>query len=159
MLRRTTLANVSLNCSSTSWTRLCPWHLHIRYWTVLRYDSFVFLCLILTPSNRKTFVDSHLLSSVARLFMPIKSRAPSMLSLCVSPFCMGERSDIIYGQDMLKTHCFDLPLGIEKNRANWQKVVSATDYELTQARAKFKKEVSVLIPIVVWFLQSLCVNF
>lgn len=45
---------------------------------------------------------------------------------------------------MLKTHRYDLPPGIEKNRADWQKVVSATDYELTQARAKFKKEVSVL---------------
>jgi hypothetical protein len=149
MLHRMTLANVSLNCSSTSWhwvtswTRLCPRRLHIRYRTVLRCDSFMFLCPTLTPSDRKTFVDLHLLSSVAKLFMPIKSQAPSMLFSCVSPFSMGERSDIICGQDMLKTHRFDLPPGIEKNRADWQKVVSATDYELTQARAKFKKEVSV----------------
>jgi hypothetical protein len=57
---------------------------------------------------------------------------------------------------MLKTHRYDLPPGIEKNRADWQKVVSATDYELTQARAKFKKEVSVLSdPHMVRFIPRL----
>lgn len=60
---------------------------------------------------------------------------------------------------MLKTHRFDLPPGIEKNCADWQKVVSATDYELTQAWAKFKKEVSVRVMFVVWVLQSLRTNF
>ena len=41
---------------------------------------------------------------------------------------------------MLKTNRYDLPLGIENKPADWQKVVSVVDYELTQARAKFKKE-------------------
>jgi hypothetical protein len=43
---------------------------------------------------------------------------------------------------MLKTNRYDLPLGIENKPVDWQKVVSAVDYELTQARAKFKKEAS-----------------
>jgi hypothetical protein len=43
---------------------------------------------------------------------------------------------------MLKTNRYDLPLGVENKPADWQKVVSAVDYELTQARAKFKKEAS-----------------
>jgi hypothetical protein len=48
----------------------------------------------------------------------------------------------IYCKDMLKVQRFDLPPGIENNCVDWQKVMSAADYELTQARAKFKKEVS-----------------
>ena len=60
-----------------------------------------------------------------------------------------DRDLTLYGQDILKIHHFDLPLEIEKNWTDWQKVVLATDYELTQAQAKFKKEVSVLIQIVV----------
>jgi hypothetical protein len=42
---------------------------------------------------------------------------------------------------MLKIKRVGLPPDIENNSADWQKIVSATDYELTQVRAKFKKEV------------------
>jgi hypothetical protein len=42
---------------------------------------------------------------------------------------------------MLKVKRVELPPDIENNSADWQKVVSATDYELTQVCAKFKKEV------------------
>ena len=42
---------------------------------------------------------------------------------------------------MLKVKHVGLPPDIENNSADWQKIVSATDYELTQVCAKFKKEV------------------
>jgi hypothetical protein len=57
-------------------------------------------------------------------------------------------------KDILKTQRFDMPPNIENTRADWQKVTSAVDYELVQARAKFKKEVSHISPVFCYYLAS-----
>jgi hypothetical protein len=35
-----------------------------------------------------------------------------------------------------------MPPDVEKNQADWDKIVTAVQYYLTQIRSKFKKEVS-----------------
>ena len=40
---------------------------------------------------------------------------------------------------MLKQFRFDLPVGIEHDYANWEKITTAVSYALTQTRAKLKK--------------------
>jgi hypothetical protein len=46
-----------------------------------------------------------------------------------------------FNQDILKKYRWDMPPDIEKNQADWDKVVTAVQYQLTQTRSKFKKEV------------------
>jgi hypothetical protein len=48
-------------------------------------------------------------------------------------------------QDILKRYRFDLPAGIEHDYANWDKIATFVGYTLTQARAKVKKAVRILI--------------
>jgi hypothetical protein len=42
-------------------------------------------------------------------------------------------------QDILKRYRFDLPVGIEHDYANWEKISTYVGYTLTQNRAKVKK--------------------
>jgi hypothetical protein len=44
-------------------------------------------------------------------------------------------------QDILKQHQFDLPVGIEHDYANWEKISTFIGYSLTQSRARLKKAV------------------
>jgi hypothetical protein len=42
-------------------------------------------------------------------------------------------------QDILKKYRFDLPIGIEHDYANWEKISTYVGYSLTQNRARVKK--------------------
>jgi hypothetical protein len=55
------------------------------------------------------------------------------------------RSHLICLQDILKKYRFDLPLGIEHNYANWEKISIFVGYSLTQSRAKVKKAVCIIM--------------
>lgn len=48
-------------------------------------------------------------------------------------------------QDILKRYRFDLPVGIEHDLANWEKIGVFVSYTLTQARARVKKAVQNMI--------------
>jgi hypothetical protein len=55
------------------------------------------------------------------------------------------RSHLICLQDILKKYRFDLPLGIEHDYANWEKISIFVGYSLTQSRAKVKKAVCIIM--------------
>ena len=48
-------------------------------------------------------------------------------------------------QEILKKHHFDLPPGIENNRADWKKVVTTVQESFTVRRATWKKMVHFII--------------
>ncbi|KJA24006.1 hypothetical protein HYPSUDRAFT_136689, partial [Hypholoma sublateritium FD-334 SS-4] len=43
--------------------------------------------------------------------------------------------------NILKRYRFDLPIGIEHDLSNWEKITTAVSYSLTQTRAKVKKAI------------------
>jgi hypothetical protein len=55
------------------------------------------------------------------------------------------RSHLICLQDILKKYRFDLPLGIEHDYANWEKISIFVGYSLTQSCARVKKAVCIIM--------------
>lgn len=62
-------------------------------------------------------------------------------------------------QDILKRYHFDLPVGIEHDYANWEKISTFVGYSLTQSRARVKKLVcdSTILPII-WITLFLYID-
>ncbi len=55
-------------------------------------------------------------------------------------------------QNILKRYRFDLPIGIEHDMSNWEKITTAVSYSVTQTRSKIKKAVRVL-PLLIVLIQ------
>jgi len=53
--------------------------------------------------------------------------------------------DNLVRQEILKKHRFDMPPGIENNRADWKKIVTAVQESFTARRATWKKTVRFII--------------
>jgi hypothetical protein len=51
-----------------------------------------------------------------------------------------------YPQAILKKYRFDIPPGLENNKADWDKIVAAVQDALTQRRSTIKKAVSDGLP-------------
>lgn len=67
-------------------------------------------------------------------------------------------SQLTFLQDILKKNRFDLPAGIEHDYANWEKISTFVGYSLTQARARVKKLVRVLM-LILFSIECLYIIF
>lgn len=64
-----------------------------------------------------------------------------MSLLAVHLSSLYEINDTLFLQDILKRYRFDLPVGIEHDYANWEKISTYVSFALTQNRSKVKKAV------------------
>ena len=67
-------------------------------------------------------------------------------------------SQLTFLQDILKKYHFDLPVGIEHDYANWEKISMFVGYLLTQTCARVKKLVCVLM-LTLFSMQHLHITF
>jgi hypothetical protein len=51
---------------------------------------------------------------------------------------------LLFLQNILRRYRFDMPIGIEHDYANWEKITTAVSYSLTQTRARVKKLVRMI---------------